>query len=139
MPDTPNSQAVISPGIAVVDSDACKDCGMCCMAFIVVDRDAYMESIFAGKRERRWVDEDLIPLTEQQVLALGILPERVVLETIRNGGTYYTCRLFDLGTRRCTDFNNRPLTCRGYPARDATIPWVGGCRLYEVKYGRHYQ
>lgn len=28
---------------------------------------------------------------------------------------YYRCDRFDVETRRCTDYDNRPAVCRGYP------------------------
>lgn len=31
---------------------------------------------------------------------------------------FYSCPSFDLETRRCTDYDNRPPVCRGYPWYD---------------------
>ena len=44
--------------------------------------------------------------------------------------TYFTCRHFDLESRRCMDYDNRPAMCRNYPYGD---PCEHGCDCKDAR------
>jgi Fe-S-cluster containining protein len=107
----------------------CNGCGACCDPVITVISPQHLADGTAeqvvGEEEADWMRAHLTP----------ILPRREGLKMVASwskGVTYFTpgneflpvlswfyrCDLYDSETRRCTDFENRPPMCRGYPWYD---------------------
>lgn len=104
----------------------CNGCGACCDPVVTVISPQHLADGSAdqvvGEEEAEWMRIHLTP----------IRPRREGLKLIASwskGVTYFTpgdqfvpvlswfyrCDLYDPETRRCTDFENRPPMCRGYP------------------------
>jgi Fe-S-cluster containining protein len=74
--------------------------------------------------QRQWAARSLTPMSPRE--AFRIAPwlrgrlQRVEGRLVPT--FYFRCRHFDRETRRCTDYENRPLMCREYPWYDGQVP-----------------
>jgi len=115
----------------IASHDACADCGICCQVF------------FKGKntngsanltpRSKRWVEQEMEPLTPEQAIALDLLaftPEQI-MEYTAEGYELARCILLDPETKRCTDYENRPSGCVDYPTY-CTVKQHKHCPLYDL-------
>jgi Fe-S-cluster containining protein len=116
----------------------CRDgCGACCSPFVTIVppvalQDGTAERMYADDPGMvDWMREHLTPIRRKDGLAMvpwmpgggwSNVPAafddvgRVVMwEPVLMPSHFYRCDLFDEGTRRCTDYDNRPSVCRDYP------------------------
>jgi Fe-S-cluster containining protein len=80
---------------------ACSSCGGCCSPVSLAwtqDDVRRMMPFQIDDRTRRWVLEELHPLTRREARP-----------------TYYRCDNYDPGTRQCTAYDDRPGVCRDHP------------------------
>lgn len=79
-----------------------------------------------SERTRRWLLDDLTPMSRRDVLAREpwlLDANEPRLSRSPDGGDlfipfFYSCRWFDRETRRCTNWEDRPEPCRAYPWGD---------------------
>lgn len=103
---------------------ACRpDCGQCCDPVMLPY--SRMEAIFDPSiplEERQWADRCLtaMPVKEAHLKAPWLIG-RLLADRFGNPSSpfFFRCSNFDPATRQCTDYDNRPGMCRGYP-------WYGG-------------
>lgn len=111
-------------------SAECNGCGACCDPVVlpVSQLDVARDPRLMGDEDAQFVLEVLRPirrrdgLAKASYLSAGVTvlgapgtPESTVLVW----SMFYECPRFDPETRRCTDWENRPPLCRGYPWYDA--------------------
>jgi len=97
--------------------DHCEGCGFCCESFMLEDPQQWRADYVDDDRVQRWLDEDIIALDAEEVIALGYIAEDKVYETVETPGMwYYSCRLFNKETQRCTSHKDRPFICKDFPA-----------------------
>lgn len=116
-------------------SPLCHDCGLCCT---MVSLSQPAEIWLAGDvtpREREWFKSDLVELSISEAVATGLLVDGLKHE----GMHFYKCQRWDPDTGNCTDYDNRPDVCRGFPYylvkgnRRQSI-YTLGCRLADFVY-----
>jgi len=120
-----------------MEIDPCADCGICCKAFsIAIPVSDSKEFKDDEPRLFKWMTEDIIPLSKEEVLALNIIEKSAVIRTIDAGKQgYYTCRFYDKITKRCNDYDNRPYVCSDFPNEDrCSKPYLVGCGLAKQKF-----
>lgn len=102
----------------------CNGCGTCCdpVPLPVTQMEVRLGKMDLGERERRWILEELTPISRRQALELAPYlntggrtdfmkgPDGAVIYP-----TFYRCKWFDRETRACTNHADRPDVCRGYP------------------------
>jgi Fe-S-cluster containining protein len=101
----------------------CNCCGSCCSPVVLPF--AKFEASRAKNLDpvtRRWILEDLTPMGPKEAKARGegwIFDQRKRVGSLTHTGEtilfLYSCRHFDEETRLCTNHDNRPPGCRGYP------------------------
>ena len=116
----------------------CADCGVCCRAFLYTPQGEHDKKKYIAMdrlREYYWQRNDLIPISEEEVLALNIIDPGSVVRTISYGCQYFKCRLYDEDTGLCRDHDNRPTACRDFPA-DLAIrsTYLSGCKFGDEKF-----
>lgn len=95
----------------------CEGCGFCCESFMLEDPQQWRQQYLKDDRVQRWLDEDIIPLDPEDVIKLDHMDPDWVYGTIENPGCwYYTCRLFNKETQRCTSHSDRPFICNDFPS-----------------------
>lgn len=104
----------------------CNGCGACCNPVISVIppqqlTDGRADEI-VGAVEADWMRAHLTPIVPRRDgLKMVSAWSRGVSDFVFDGqlmlvlSWFYRCDLYDPGTRRCTDWENRPDMCRGYP------------------------
>lgn len=101
----------------------CNGCGSCCdpviLPYTQIELRQGATPYDVDPEEREWVLNDLTPMRVKEAKAkepwlfdrsrpkLGQLGEDMAF--------YFSCRHFDPMTRRCTNYENRPLPCHSYP------------------------
>jgi len=104
----------------------CNSCGSCCDPVVLpyTKLDA-MTDYMLPERTRRWVIDDLTPMSRRDVLNREpwLLDRSTRLSVSPDGGDlfvpyFYSCRWFDKAERRCTNWEDRPDPCRAYPWDD---------------------
>lgn len=74
-------------------------------------------------RTRRWVLEDLVPLTPKEVKRIApwrfdhveLMVDPKTGEWVSDYPTFYRCLNYDEDTRRCLIWEDRPNVCRDFP------------------------
>lgn len=66
------------------------------------------------ERTLEWVLNSLVPLTPAEALARQPTLEAFGVRE-GDGHHYFKCMRFDEATNKCTDYENRPGVCRGFP------------------------
>lgn len=119
-----------------------KDCGACCDPVLLpYGRIAAMSDPAIPKADRDWARDHLSVVSAKEGYAKHpYLKGRAMVDQFGEFmlPVFYRCDLFDTETRRCTDYDNRPGTCRNYPlyggtevAANAALP--PGCSYVELK------
>jgi Fe-S-cluster containining protein len=112
----------------------CSGCGQCCEVVSFPLTQAEVGRIppwQIDERTRRWVTEDLKPMSRRRVRQLrpDLIdgPARVGKHPVSGemilAMVFYSCRLYDPDARRCTDWADRPDVCRGYPDGYESVGW----------------
>jgi Fe-S-cluster containining protein len=111
---------------------ACNGCGACCdPVTLSVTQLEVIRAKGVSSRTREWILHDLSPMSRREAKAkAGWLWSRTIGETLIENVMpfFYRCRWFDEESRSCTNYDNRPLPCAGYPwgdqppRRDAALP-----------------
>lgn len=111
-------------------TDLCNGCGGCCdpvpLAFTpdLVRRIPLRRWLEAGftERDRDWILNDLTRLPRREgreragyMTQGGITYGSVHGEFVAAVTHFYSCRWYDPDARRCTNYENRPSMCSGYP------------------------
>ena len=116
-------------------ANLCINCGVCCKAFIVTrfslkDLENYKKD---DPRLHKWLTEDVVLLSKENVLDLNVLKKVSVENTIKQGRQYHTCKLYD--NSLCMDHDNRPFICREFPIyKGAVEPYIKDCKLSKQKF-----
>lgn len=99
------------------------DCGQCCNPVMLPY--SQLEAQLAGDEidadTLRWVLHDLTRIPYREGLALAPHLRGRSLCNAQGEATspiFYRCRHFDVETRSCTNYDNRPDVCRGFPWYD---------------------
>jgi Fe-S-cluster containining protein len=113
----------------------CNGCGQCCevvpMSYTKLEVAKFLRDGTIDESEARWMLEDLMPMSRREVkavqpefLSAKIIPppDLVLSGEVGILPYFYTCRKWDSETRRCTDYENRPRPCHGYPWYDDETP-----------------
>ena len=102
----------------------CNGCGACCDPFVMVYSPLQVRSLALqmDPDELAFYREHLTPIrrADGRRMVLDWSPtgfSEMILdgELILLPAFYYRCDRFDRETRQCTDYENRPDVCRGYP------------------------
>jgi Fe-S-cluster containining protein len=103
---------------------ACSSCGGCCSPVSLAwtqDDVRRMMPFQIDDRTRRWVLEELHPLTRREAVAATPWLDGKQTYAVKGGRlvmtrpTYYRCDNYDPGTRQCTAYDDRPGVCRDHP------------------------
>jgi len=110
---------------------ACPDgCGACCDPVVLPFGPADLRRLTAmdlGVEDYVWMKNHLTPMTRREGLQRAAYLTQGGKTTFsldaqsqpEVGWSYfYECDLFDTETRRCSDYEHRPPTCRGFPWYD---------------------
>jgi Fe-S-cluster containining protein len=116
-------------------SPLCRDCGFCC-TLVVMSRTAeeWLEST-EDPRQVKWFESDLEELCPYDAESTGLLVPGLAEEGLH----FYRCGMWDQATGRCSDYDNRPQSCRSYPYYLMGNPglkttYANGCRLADYLY-----
>lgn len=97
-------------------------CGRCCDPVVLpFTRIQAMTDRAISEEERRWVVEDLVPMTYREARVLAdyqfVRPTLGVVGGVPVAGPafYFRCRNFDREARTCAIYDSRPAACRQYP------------------------
>ncbi len=99
------------------------NCGACCDPVVLpYTRLEAMTDPRISPAERRWAQDSLSPMGDKEGYAK--MPHLRRPDMVDQFGAparpfFFRCRKFDSQTRECTDYENRPAVCRGFP-------WGGG-------------
>lgn len=101
----------------------CNGCGACCDPFMTVysPNDLLLHARHFDPDELRFMVEHLSPIRRADGRRMVAHWSSGWSEMILEGtptllpAWYYRCDRFDVETRRCTDYENRPDVCRDYP------------------------
>lgn len=115
----------------------CKDCGICCESFMLENPHIWGTEYPNDKRLYRWLNEDIISLEPEEVIALGYIDESWVFGTIDMPGCwFYSCRLYNKELQECTEHDDRPFICRDFPSNlKDTESFITPCNLAIQLYG----
>lgn len=97
-----------------LNSEYCIGCSDCCQCFYLPGKKDELLKKELSERTRRWVIDDIIELTVDEVKAIGLIEEKYV-NVVKFGESYYKCKLLDRVKNLCKDYENRPLECRRFP------------------------
>lgn len=103
----------------------CNGCGVCCDPVVLPITQIEALTAPLDPEVRRWVLEDLIPMSRREAKAkFPLVFERPVHQVLNGVATmlqplFYRCRNYDPETGRCAIYETRPETCRDFP-------WAGG-------------
>lgn len=114
--------------------DVCSEvCGAnCCKAFVVTKYNELKDRPDLDIRTRLWFEEDIRPLTEQEVRDMNLIPAVTLLQSIHTGSQYFTCTLLDWETNLCTSYESRCRICRDTPAKGTIMSYINGCELQKL-------
>lgn len=107
----------------------CNGCGQCCEVVALSYRQTQADILkLRGEipeDEAKWAKECLVPMSRRVVkelqpdlLHLMVPPPHMVNARLRAGTVipfYYSCKNWDSETKMCTDYENRPNLCKGFP------------------------
>lgn len=96
---------------------------MCCNPVVLpfTKVDVELGIVQVGAEERRWVLEDLTPMSRRDAKVLAAYqferPSMGILggKPISDPPMYYRCRNFDETTKECAIYDHRPPACSHYP------------------------
>jgi len=104
---------------------SCTGCGGCCYP-VVLPRHISKAHLKAepgfrfvapggadADRCKQWVLEDLTRISRAE--ALRRRPALAMNPLANSGQFFYECRQYDVETRKCRDYENRPSICSGFP------------------------
>lgn len=99
----------------------CSKCGVCCDPVLLTsDTIALASNLRISPRERRWLLEDLKPMSRKEAKAKvpwafesGVLWRNNVGQV--SWPLFYRCQHFNEETRQCESHHDLPETCSGFP------------------------
>lgn len=112
-------------------TELCNGCGACCRVILLTKGRAEMVAgieqghhyVAPGARDTertdRWVVEDLTEISYEEAHERYPLLARFLLKP--GDKHFFKCARFDEETNRCTDHENRPSVCRGFPGYGGPI------------------
>lgn len=105
----------------------CNGCGRCCNPVVLagtLNDVALGNAVVPDPETLRWIREDLTPLRRRE----GLFMVRDYMTGYTNwmhegkpvvmASHFYSCKWYDHETNQCTNYDNRPPPCRGYPWAD---------------------
>lgn len=111
--------------IEISNHELCVDCGNCCKAFTLgkLPEDV-LKTPESDDRTVTWLRDEISEIDHKEIV--GVLNPVTVKAFPRD--EYYTCRLVG-EDGKCTDYENRPHTCKMYPGNyrgdDLLVDWDG--------------
>lgn len=118
--------------------DVCVDCGNCCQLFWINKgaRGNITDPKYSD-RTKKWITEGIEPVSIDEAIALDLINETP--EGIKKyassawTGMLFRCTLFDMETKRCTDYDNRPSACSRFPnhIKSEVNPYKD-CKLFDL-------
>jgi Fe-S-cluster containining protein len=112
----------------------CNGCGGCCDPVILPYTQIEVLSATTNEEDRAWVLLDLTPISEDEARERQPEYVRRLRHLLAHGLAkkvhFYRCRHYDDTTRRCSNYENRPPVCRGFP-------WMGGPPVQGVPLPTH--
>lgn len=116
---------------------ACNSCGshptaVCCDPFTTIVSPTMLADGSADRDlapgEADWMRAHLTPILPRKAGLAKVSSWSSGLSQFFLGGElhiiaawYYNCDLYDPATKRCTDYDNRPDACRGFPWYDSPV------------------
>lgn len=98
----------------------CNGCGQCCNPVMLPY--THIRAITDQRipeEGRRWARDALVPMTHREAFARQPwMRGRVLRDQFGQFLIYpnfFRCLRYDAEAKRCSDYDNRPSTCRGYP------------------------
>lgn len=104
----------------------CKRCGLCCKCILVnyshrrffADIESKMSGVkFSG--DLLFVLNNFVPISEDEVRAINPFVLRFKKENDERG--FYKCIKYSDDTKGCSDYENRPKVCSGFPFYDRYV------------------
>ena len=99
----------------------CNGCGCCCDPVVMPFTQAEAVRMPLSELDpvhRRWILNDLTPMPYREGIAKAPWLRGQLMATADGTGVtpfFFRCRWFDQDSRSCTNYENRPEVCSGYP------------------------
>jgi Fe-S-cluster containining protein len=116
----PDADSVAGPDMT--ERATCNTCGACCdPVTLPFTQQEAIEATGLMPRTRDWILHDLTPISRKEAKrkAAWVWSDRIGAKKMSEVMQFfYRCRWFDPESRLCSNWQNRPLPCSGYPWGD---------------------
>lgn len=138
-------------------SNPCENCGACCTIFTLMDvkekadyfKNGYTKDYQISERNARvlkWIEEDIEEIKHQDIIHFDVIDIRemlyynvslgfIMLWYKKRKVQHFRCKLYDPVAQKCTDYENRPYVCVGFPY-ESMIPFghhvYKECNLFDL-------